>query len=235
MSRFVLPASALLAVLAGIVAFSISGPHTARGDVGGVYANVPVFTPNQVVNITVTAEDDDGVLIITSSLDTSHLTVTNCTGIGNDQGAGQCDSSGMASVITHGGAEVRIDTNGLDSDFNTELLTVSLTLTATCSQVTVVTVSGDQPGNVGPDNVTINCAPATPTPSPTPSPTPTNSPTATPIATNTPAPTATPANSSTPIPTPTFTPQPPAAPTATPFSEIQTVIKPPSTGSGGLR
>jgi hypothetical protein len=235
MSRYLLPASALLAVLAGLILLSFSGPQTARGDIAGVYANVPVFTPNQVVTITVTAEDDDGTLIIESTLDTSHLTVTNCAGVGNDQIAGRCDGTGMGSVIAHGSDQVRIDTNTLDNDFNTELLTVTLTLTATCTEVTTVTISADQPGNHGPDDVTINCAPATPTPSPTPSPTPTNSPTPTPSPTNTPVVTATPVNTSTPIPTPTFTPQPPGAPTATPFSEIETVIKPPNTGDGGLR
>ena len=228
--RLVLPVTALLALFAGSYALGISGPQVARGDVGGVYANVPIFTPNQVVTITVTAEDDDGTLTIESSLGTSHLTVTNCTGIGNDQIDGQCDSGGMGSVEEHGGDRVRIDTNSLDDDFGTELLTVTLTLTATCSQLTTVTVSGDQPGNHGPDNVTINCAPATPTPSPTPTASPTKTPTPTPTMTNTPQPTSTPLN-----PTPTFTPQPPAAPTSTPFSEIQTIIKPPSTGSAGLR
>jgi len=225
MSRFLLPLTALLAVVAGFFAIGLAGPQAARGDIAGVYANVPVFTPNQVVTITVVAEDDDGTLIIESSLGNSHLTVIDCTGLGGNQGAGQCDDDGMASVIEHGGDRVRIDTNTLDSDFDSEILTVSLTLTATCTQVTVVTISADQPGNHGPDDVTINCAPATPTPSPTLSPTPTAT------ATQTPTPTATPSVS----PTPTFTPQPPAAPTATPFSEIQTIITPPSTGSAGLR
>ena len=229
LSRFFLPSAALLAIVAGSFAFGLAGPQVARGDVGGVYANVPIFTPNQVVTITVTAEDDDGILVIESSLGTSHLTVTNCTGIGNDQIDGQCDSDGMGSVLEHGGDRVRIATNTLDGDFDTELLTVTLTLTATCSQLTTVTVSGDQPGNHGPDNVTINCAPATPTPSPTPTASPTHTPSPTPSPTNTPPPTATPVN-----PTPTFTPQPPAALTSTPFSEIQT-IRPPSTGSAGLR
>lgn len=229
MSRLLLPASALIAVLAGLFAFGALAPETARGDVGGVYSNVPVFTPNQIVTITVTAEDDDGTLIIESSLNNSHLTVQECSGIGNNQGDGECDDDGMGSVIEHGGEEVRINTNSLDSDSNSELLTVLLTLTASCSEVTAVTISGDQPGNHGPDDVTINCAPATPTPSPTPSPTPTKTPT------QTPTPSATPSVTPSPSPTPTFTPQPPGAPTATPFSEIQTIIKPPNTGGAGLR
>jgi hypothetical protein len=220
----------LLALTAAFFAFGPSGPQTALGDVGGVYSSVPVFTPNQIVTITVTAEDDDGTLIIESSLDTSHLVVNGCKGIGNNQIDGECDSDGIASVLDHGGDRVRIDTDTLDSDDTTELLTVTLTLTATCTEVVTVTISGDQPGNHGPDDVTINCAPATPSPTPTKTPTPTPSPT--PTSTASPTPTST---TVAPSPTPTFTPQPPAAPTATPLSEILTIIQPPNTGSAGLR
>ena len=229
MSRLFLPATAFLAIVAGLFVFGIASPQTVHGDVGGVYSDVPVFTPGQVVTITVTAEDDDGTLIIDSSLSGSHLTVTNCTGIGSNQRAGQCDGSGMNSVFDQGSQSIRIDTNTLDNDSDSELLTVSLTLLASCTEPTHVTVSGDQPGNFGPDDVTINCQPATPTATPSPTPSPTASPTNTP----TPTPSATP--SVTPSPTPTFTPQPPAAPTSTPFSEIETLIKPPNTGDAGLR
>jgi len=48
-----------------------------------------VFEPEQVVTITVTAEDDDGTLVIESSLSSSELTVVNCTGLGADQEAGE--------------------------------------------------------------------------------------------------------------------------------------------------
>jgi hypothetical protein len=125
--------------------------------------------------------------------------------------AGQCDGSGKAAVTGQGTDRVRIKTNQLDSDDVAELLTVTLTLIAECTEETKVTISGDQPGNVGPDDVTINCEP--PTPSPTPPPT------------------------STPVPA-SPTPQPPAAPvsTATPVAQvISQVIQPPNTGSAGLR
>lgn len=227
MSRLLLLPSLFLATAGALLIFGSLTPETARGDVGGVYSNVPVFTPNQIVMITVTAEDDDGTLIIESTLNNSSLTVKECSGLGNNQGDGECDDEGMGSVIEHGDEEVRINTNSLDSDNETEILTVELTLTASCDEVTALTISGDQPGNHGPDDVTINCAPATPTPSPTPSPTPTKTPT------QTPTPTATPSVTSS--PTPTFTPQPPGGPSPTPFSEIQTFIRPPSTGSAGLR
>jgi hypothetical protein len=221
MSRLLIPVLAFL-LFAAFLASGLGGLHTARGDVGGVYSNVPVFEPNQVVTITVTAEDDDGTLRIDSNLGGSELTVVNCSGIGSDQEPGECDGSGTDSVGDHGGDLVRIDTNTLDEDDNSELLTVTLTLIAFCDEPTALTISGDQPGNFGPDDVTINCAPPEPTPTRTPEPT------------NTPAPTETP------IPTPTFTPQPPAAPVSTPFAEVQTsivqpVITPPSTGSAGLR
>jgi hypothetical protein len=225
MSRL-LPSLSSLALIAGLIFSGLVGLPAAQGDVGGVYSNVPVFLPDQVVTITVTAEDDDGTLLIESSLATSELNVVNCTGLGADQEAGECDGSGTASVSDQGSDLIRIDTNTLDEDDESELLTVTLTLIATCNKLTAVTISGDQPGNFGPDDVTINCQPATPTPTQTPTP----NPSATPTPTETPPP-----------PTPTFTPQPPAAPVSTPFSQVQTqsvtqpVISPPSTGSAGLR
>ena len=225
MSRLLIAVAAILAV-SSYLASGFGGLETARGDVGGVYSNVPVFMPNQVVTITVTAEDDDGTLNIESTLETSELNVVTCTGLGTDQEAGECDGSGTASVLDQGDDLVRIDTNTLDEDDESELLTVTLTLIASCDELTAVTISGDQPGNFGPDDVTINCEPATPTPTLSPTP----NPSATPTPTWTPTPSA----------TPTSTPQPPAAPTSTPFSEIQTnitqpVITPPTTGSAGLR
>jgi hypothetical protein len=182
-------------------------------DVGGVFSNVPQFGPGQPVTITVTAEDDDGALVIRSSLASSTLTVVNCTGVGPDQVAGRCDGSGKTAVTGQGTTTVTIDTTALDSDQSSEPLTVTLTLVASCTTAVAVTVSADQPGNVGPDDVTINCAPPTPTPSPTP----TNTPT--------PAPSATPAPTATPVP-----------PTAVPLtSSVLGVVTPPSTGDGGLK
>ena len=222
MSRLLL-APVVLIVIGGLLAYGPGGLPVARGDVGGVYSNVPVFVPDQVVTITVSAEDDDGTLVITSSLDTSELTVVSCSGLGTDQEAGECDGSGMLSVSGQGEDEVRIDTNTLDGDSDSELLTVSLTLIASCTELTAVTISGDQPGNFGPDDVTINCEPSTPTPTPTVTP----NPSATPKPTETPTPQ--------PEATPTWTPQPPAAPVTTPFAQVERIIVPPSTGSAGLR
>ena len=199
---------ALILTLVAFAAYLFAGARPALGDVGGVSSNVPWFLPNQIVTITVSAEDDDGTLTIESDLDGSKLTVTNCTGIGTIK-SGECDSSGKNAVSGQGTDRVRIKTNQLDTDDTAELLTVTLTLVASCDEETVVTISGDQPGNVGPDDVTINCEPPTPTPTPPPT--------------------------STPLP-PTPTPQPPAAPVATPVAEvISQVIQPPNTGSGGIR
>jgi hypothetical protein len=164
------------------------------------------------VTITVSAEDDDGALTIKSNLAGSSLTVTNCAGIGSNQVAGKCDGSGMTSVSGQGSNSVAIDSAALDTDASSEPLTVTLTLIASCSQPTVVTVSADQPGNVGPDDVTINCTPPTPTPTAT----------------------ATPTN--TPTPLPSSTPLPP--PTATPVvltSSVLGSVTPPNTGDGGLK
>jgi len=208
-STHVLLTAALFLTIVTFAAYFFAGARPARGDVGGVYSNVPWFVPEQIVTITVSAEDDDGTLEIESDLDGSTLTVVNCTGVGNDQNAGECDGSGKKAVTGQGSERIRIKTDQLDDDENAELLTVTLTLIAHCNAKTKVTISGDQPGNVGPDDVTINCEPPTPTPLPT----------------------------STPVPPPsTATPQPPAAPVATITSQVQgTVIVPPSTGDAGLR
>jgi hypothetical protein len=200
--------AALVLTLVAFAAYLFAGARPARGDVGGVYANVPWFIPNQIVTITVSAEDDDGTLEIESDLEGSKLTVTNCTGIGPMK-TGECDGTGKNAVLGQGSDRIRIRTNQLDTDDTAELLTVTLTLIANCDEETKVTISGDQPGNVGPDDVTINCEPPTPTPTPPPT--------------------------TTPLPA-TPTPQPPAAPVATPVAEvISQVIQPPNTGSAGIR
>jgi hypothetical protein len=197
-------------------------PAPAEADVGGVAANAPTFAPGQPLTITVSAEDDDGLLVITSSLPGSTLSVTNCSGIGTNQVAGQCDGSGMAAIASGQGTKtVSIDTDDLDSDASVELLTVTLTLVASCDTPTSVTVAAHQPGNVGPDDVTVNCVPPTPTPTPTQTPTPT------PTITPTPFPTFTP------VPPP---PPPPAAPVPTLTSQVlSSTISPPNTGDGGLK
>ena len=216
MLRHALLAIPLLVV--GVLLFSIARPfgQPVEADVAGVSSNVPSFGPGQPVTITVNAEDDDGVLEIDSSLVGSTLTVTNCSNIGNNQVAGKCDGSGMSNVTGQGTLHVKIATGSLDTDSDPELLSVTLTLIASCTTTTIVTVSGDQPGNVGPDDVTINCVPATPTPTPTLTPTVTLTPT--PTATGTPVATSTPA--------PTFTPV---------AQVLSTGIKPPSTGDAGLK
>ncbi len=212
---FALLACLSLAITAA--ALGLNG-HLAHADVGGVFSNVPTFQPGQPVTITVTAEDDDGALVIKSNLPGSTLTVTNCTGIGPNQVAGKCDGTGMGAVTGQASTSISIDSAGLDSDLASEPLTVTLTLVASCNVSTSVTVSADQPGNVGPDDVTINCAPPTPTPSPTPTMTP--SPTAT----------LTPVPSATPIPA---TPVPPAPPRSVTSETLG--VRPPSTGSAGLK
>jgi hypothetical protein len=230
-STHLLLTAALLLTIVTFAAYLFAGARPARGDVGGVYSNVPWFVPEQIVTITVSAEDDDGTLEIESDLDGSKLTVVNCTGIGTDQNAGECDGSGKKAVTGQGTDRIRIKTDQLDDDGDAELLTVSLTLIADCNKKTKVTISGDQPGNVGPDDVTINCEPPTPTPMPTSTPVPTATPVTCPAANGmAPTPMATSSGFTCPLP------QPPAAPLATITSEVQgSVIVPPSTGSGGLR
>lgn len=215
MLRYLLLASGL-SLLAIFAAFS-GGSQSVRADVGGVYSSAPVFMPGQVITITVLAEDDDGGLTIISNLSGSTLSIINCTGVGSDQAAGKCDGTGKAAVTGNGTAYVTIDTTVLDADTTSEPLTVTLSMTATCTTLTVVTVNANQPGNVGPDDVTINCQPATPTPTPT----------------STPLPTATPRPLS-PTPIPFFPTLPPPPPQSQVLTSTTPVILPPNTGDGGL-
>ncbi len=145
----------------------------------------------------------------------------SCTGIGTKR-SGECDASGMDAVGGQGTEYITVDTQVLDSDDTVEPLTVTLKLVASCTQETVVTVSANQPNNVGPDDVTINCTPSTPTATPTQTPTRTPSPT--------PTDTLTPTVTTTPMPT--DTPEPPATPTL--VVETLSEIHPPNTGTGGL-
>ena len=92
---------------------------------------------------------------------------------------------------------------------------MTLTLVASCTAPTVVTVPRISPATSGPDDVTINCTPPTPTPTPT----------STPTVTPTPPPSATPAPTSTPVP-----PQPTAL-----TSSVLGVVTPPNTGDAGLK
>ena len=106
-------------------------------------------------------------------------------------GPGQPMTITVSAEDDDGTPYITIDTEVLDSDENLELLTVTLTLPANCAEPTSVTVSANQPGNVGPDNVTVSCVPPTPTPTATATFTPTLTPTVTPTATATLTPTAT--------------------------------------------
>jgi hypothetical protein len=211
--------SLLAGVLVCILAASslvLDAPAGVRADVGGVSSNAPTFGKGQTLTITVSAEDDDGDLTIISNLPGSSLRVEGCDDIGV-QVAGECDGDGLDAVDGNATEYVTIDTDGLDTDEKVELMSVTLTLRASCSEPTIVTIAANQPGNVGPDDVTVNCIPPTPTPTPTPTRTPT------------------------PTPTPTYTPVPTSTPnpSVTPIVEVSSgtppVITPPSTGDAGIR
>ena len=236
-------ASVIVGALAIAAVAQIGGsPSIVTADVGGVAANAPTFSQGQPLTLTVSAEDDDGTLTIISHLPGSHLTVTNCTGIGSKI-AGRCDANGTSAVNGQESTYITINTNSLDQDEESELLYVTLTLEANCDDITVVTISANQPGNVGPDDVTVNCVPPTPSPTPSPTPTQTSTPTQTPAPTHTATPGPAPTHTPTPIPSnailtsppPTFAPPPPPVPPAQFISSVLTIpIIPPNTGDAGL-
>jgi hypothetical protein len=191
--------------------------------VSQVAASKPSFAPGETITITVVATDDQGTLRISSNLPGSVLNVTGCSVSDQASASNTCTGSRTA-VQGQGSRDIYVDTTTLDGDSTSEpSLKVTLTLKVeTCSAGTAVTVDADQPANAGPDLVTINCIPNTPTPTPT----------NTPVPTNTPAPTQTPIPTTTSVP-PTSTPVPP---TSTPITQVlSSGIQPPNTGDAGLK
>ena len=151
MSHRLLPllVSATVLALALFLIVSQSPSTPVQAYVAGVTASAPSFSPGQILVITVSAEDDDGELTIISNDADSELTVILCT-VSGPQNNGECDGSGMASVDDQGSAFITIDTEEIDSDDDSEMMTVLLTLVADCDQPTVITITANQPGNVGP-------------------------------------------------------------------------------------
>lgn len=210
----------------GIAAFAMFSPGTPSSaedlpGVSQVSASKPSFAPGETITITVIATDDNGNLRVSSNLPGTTLNVTGCTV--NDAASVSNTCTGNRTAVTgQGTRDIYVNTGPLDADNTSEpSLKVTLSLTVpTCSAGTAVTVDADQPNNAGPDLVTINCIPNTPTP------TPTN--TATPTPTSTPPPTGTPVP-----PTPTSTP---FIPTPTPVTQVlSSGIQPPNTGDAGLK
>jgi hypothetical protein len=201
--------------------FSSGKPSSAEDlpGVSQVAASKPSFAPGETITITVVATDDQGTLRVSSSLPGSTLNVTGCSV--NDQASASNTCTGNRTAVQgQGTRDIYVNTVSLDADSTSEpSLKVTLSLKVeTCTSGTAVTVDADQPDNAGPDLVTINCIPNTPTPTPT--------------QTNTPSPTPTTPPTGTPVP-PTSTPVPP---TATPFTQVlSSGIQPPNTGDAGLK
>lgn len=218
--------ASVLALGIAAVAMFATGEQSSAEDLPGVSqvaASKPSFAPGETITITVVATDDQGTLRISSSLPGSTLSVTGCSI--NDQASVSNTCTGNRTAVSgQGTRDVYVQTGPLDADNTSEpSLKVTLNLKVeTCSSGTAVTVDADQPDNAGPDLVTINCIPNTPTPTATA----TATATSTPPATNTPLPTGTA------VP-PTATPRPP---TATPITQVlSSGIQPPNTGDAGLK
>jgi hypothetical protein len=210
----------------GIAAYAMLAPgepssaQTLPG-VSQVAANKPSFAPGETIIITVVATDDQGTLRISSSLPGSTLDVTGCS-VNDQASVGNTCTGTRTAVSGQGTRDIYVQTEPLDGDGTSEpSLRVTLNLKVeTCSAGTAVTVDADQPDNAGPDLVTINCIPNTPTPTPTSTPSPTSTPPNTPVPTSTGVP-------------PTSTPRPP---TATPVTQVlSSGIQPPNTGDAGLK
>jgi hypothetical protein len=197
------------------------GMPTSAQDLPGVSAvtaSKPSFAPGESITITVVATDDNGELQIWSNLSGTTLSVTGCTVNGDNAVANTCTGTRTA-VNGQGTRDIFVDTESIDADDEPDAdLRVTLTLknVPTCSEGTAVTVEADQPANAGPDLVTINCIPNTPTPTPT----------------NTPSPTATP---TTPPSTATPTSVPPTATPTVITQVLSSGIQPPNTGDAGLK
>ena len=207
--------------IATVATLSLGLPSAAQDlpGVSAVTASKPSFAPGESITITVVATDDSGTLRVSTNLPGTSLTVNSCTV--NDAAAAANTCTGTRTAIDgQGTRDIFLTTAVIDGDSEPDPdLRVTLTLknVPTCEPGTSVTVDAHQDNNAGPDLVTINCIPATPTPSPT------NTPTLTP--TNTPPP-----STATPIPT--------QVPTSTPTIITQVLssgIQPPNTGEAGLK
>ncbi len=217
-TRFLLTLAAL--GIATVAMISLGVPSSAQDlpGVSAVTASKPSFSPGESITITVVATDDSGTLRVSSDLPGTTLSVTGCTVADQATVANSCTGS-RDSVDGQGTRDIYIDTVALDTDTSAEpSLKVTLTLknVPTCPPNTSVTIDADQDNNAGPDLVTINCIPATATPTNTPTQVPTNTP---------------PPSTATAVP-PTV---PPVVNTPVVSQVLSSGIQPPSTGDGGLK
>ncbi len=149
--RLTVAIAAVMAVLM-LVPGSRLGPSAVSADVASISAGANPVIDNQQVTITVSAQDDDGALQISTGDADDLLTVNSCTG------AGPC---GAATITGNGTSSVSINTDAasIDGNMTSETLTVSLTLRADCDNATeTITVTASQPGGVS-RSTTITCNP----------------------------------------------------------------------------
>jgi hypothetical protein len=120
-------------------------------DVSGISAGDTTANDNQQITISVTAQDDDGTLQISTN-DDSTLTLNSCSGAGNC-GASIVSGSGTSTVSI----DTETDTaSGIDMDDQDDILNVSLTLRAHCDNgVETIVVTASQPGSSR--SVSISC------------------------------------------------------------------------------
>ncbi|MGE3983902.1 MAG: hypothetical protein AB7G38_07000, partial [Dehalococcoidia bacterium] len=143
--------AAVMAVLM-LVPGSRLGPSVVSADVSGISAGASTVTDNQQVSITVTAQDDDGALQISTNDSDDLLTVNSCSGAGSC-GAGTITGNGTSSV------SINTDAASIDGNVIADSFTVNLTLRADCDNVTeTITVTASQPGGAS-RSTSITCNP----------------------------------------------------------------------------
>ena len=141
-----------LAMVFSLGAFLLSsgaGPtlQPARADVDSISVNTIDGENNDIIEITVVAEDNDGDLVVSTT--SGDLDVTDC-----DVPDDGLDCTG--AEVGGGGDTITLDTDAIDGNATQDELTMDLDLTLDCTdgQVTVVTITADQ-GND--ESVTVVC------------------------------------------------------------------------------
>src|SRR3954464_2107996 len=131
----------LLPVAAVALALTFLSATTApRADatVSTVFASPNAISSGGSSNITLSSTDDSGTLTISvANAISAQMSLTGCSG-GNGGvtiSACQVNSSGNGTSV------VSINTRGLDVDATPQLITVNLSLTATCTANTTMTVN----------------------------------------------------------------------------------------------
>jgi hypothetical protein len=149
-----LPFAAMAVLGAFLVGGAFNSAPKAEADIGAITSSAALTEGENEVTITVQAEDDTGELTITvDGGDDPEISDPDCSG-------SSCNADDIDEVSD---TEITVATDGTDGDTNPEDITVTFTLTVTCEEDDVITVSASEDGGDS-DEEEFECGPGvTPT------------------------------------------------------------------------